>query len=118
LVDESSENRKLMNQRRQNKHTLIEKNIPLPEIIYNSDTALITWGSTKFIGREIANSLSISHIHFSYIYPFPSGLSHALSKFTKIFVLENNLTGQFTKLLRSKPISKLPKFMVKTMVDP
>lgn len=109
LVDESSENRKLMNQRRQNKHTLIEKNIPLPEIIYNSDTALVTWGSTKFIGREIANSLSISHIHFSYIYPFPSGLTPALSKFTKIFVLENNLTGQFAKLLRSEIDIKITK---------
>lgn len=109
LVDESSENRKLMNQRRQNKSLLIKKNIPLPEIIYNSDNALITWGSTKFIGREVSNALSISHIHFSYIFPLPEGLSGVLSKFQKIFVLENNLSGQFAKLLKSETDLKITK---------
>lgn len=102
LVDESVENRQLMNQRRLNKASSILKMISVPAIEGNSETLLISWGSTKHIVEHVAKQTKSAHLHFNIVYPLPSNLADILKKYKKIIVIENNLTHQFSKLITSE----------------
>lgn len=102
LVDESAENRQLMNQRRLNKMSSIVKAISAPLIVGEGQDLIITWGSTKYIGQFIAGTLKAVHLHFNIVFPLPDDLLMILKKYKKIIVIENNLTHQFSKLITSE----------------
>lgn len=102
LVDESAENRQLMNQRRINKSGSILKVISLPEIKGDSQDLLISWGSTRHIVSAVALQTKSSHLHFSTVYPLPTNLATTLKKYKRIIVIENNLTHQFSRLITSE----------------
>jgi 2-oxoglutarate ferredoxin oxidoreductase subunit alpha len=73
--------------------------IPLPELMEQGTDLIITWGSNRYIGREIASSSGQSHMHFSHVWPIPSGVATHLRRFRRRIVVENNTTNQFAKLL-------------------
>lgn len=67
----------------------------------NSDNLVVGWGSTKTILREyVAENTSVKYIHINRLWPFPNELAREFSSAKKIFVVENNSTGQLAKLIR------------------
>ncbi len=102
LVNESAEIRAMNNQRRQNRISEIRKNIPLPESVGGGKQAIISWGSNKYIAKQIADELKFAHIHFNHLWPFPNGLNNFLSGYTKLISIENNETHQLARLLRQE----------------
>ncbi len=99
LVDESYANRLTNNQRRQAKVNEITKTIPLPEVSRTADTAVLSWGSHKYIAAEVAAQLHLAHIHFSYLWPLPIDLKKLLLNYQKLITIENNTTHQLARLI-------------------
>lgn len=99
LVDESETTRTLQNTRRLNRLMSVAHEIPMPELMEQGTDLIITWGSNRYIGREIASSSGQSHMHFSHVWPIPSGVATHLRRFRRRIVVENNTTNQFAKLL-------------------
>lgn len=102
LVDESAETRAANNQRRLHKIAEIKRHLPLPEVYGSGEKALLTWGSHKHIGRQVAEKLKLVHIHFTYLWPLPDGLEKILSGYHQIVTAENNETHQLARLLRQE----------------
>ena len=105
---EDAETRVRMVSKRQKKLQGLRKDIALP-LIYgprNSDITLIGWGSTFGPLYEAMNilrkqGLNINLLHFIEIWPFPSRvLANMLSNTQKIYIAENNATGQFASLFQ------------------
>ena len=107
LVDESAETRELNNQRRLHKMAQIKRNTPMPEVLGKSDTAVITWGSHKYIGQAVAQSIKAAQIHFTYMWPLPEGLEILLSSYKKLICLENNETHQLARLITQETGRKI-----------
>ncbi len=66
---------------------------------------LIGWGSTCGAIREAVDVLqtrgkSVSMLHFSQLWPFPSGVGSTLGLAEKSIAIENNSTGQLRRLIR------------------
>jgi len=64
---------------------------------------IVGWGSTYHIVKEALESLrehKVSFLHFKQIYPLPCKTEDYLKKASKIIVVENNATSQFSKLLK------------------
>lgn len=100
LVDESAEGRQSANQRRLNKMATILKSVPDPEIIQRkNDLVLISWGSHRQIVESAAQELNASHLHFHWVWPLPENLKEILANYSKIVVVENNNTHQFSHLI-------------------
>ena len=102
LVDESAENRTLANQRRRDKTNEIKNYIPLPAITGTGDKAVISWGSPKYIARQVAEEMKMAHLHFHHLWPLPEKLDTLLSGYTKLISIENNETHQLARLLRQE----------------
>lgn len=102
LVNESVQIRISNNERRLHRIEEIKKNIPLPEVTGVGDKAIISWGSHKYIAREVAQNLKIVHIHFSYLWPLPSGLDKLLGTYRQLISIENNETHQLARLIRQE----------------
>lgn len=66
--------------------------------------AVVSWGSPYgAVKRAVLNlekEYDVSHVHISYLRPFPRGLKELLSKFDKILVVEMNV-GQLHFILQS-----------------
>lgn len=102
LVDETAENRRLNNQRRAHRLSEIKNYIPLPQTSGEGDRALISWGSQKYVGGEVAAAAKFAHIHFNHLWPLPDGLDKLLNGFSKLITIENNETHQLARLLRQE----------------
>ncbi len=102
LVDESAETRLANNQRRLHRFMEIKKNIPPPEVFGAGDKAVISWGSHKYIAREVAENLKLVHIHFNYLWPLPKNLNKFLDGYQQLISIENNETHQLARLLRQE----------------
>jgi 2-oxoglutarate/2-oxoacid ferredoxin oxidoreductase subunit alpha len=69
-----------------------------------AETVVISWGSTYPVVRDalaLLGDASITHFHFSWLYPLPD-LWHLVSGAVHVIVVENNVTGQFASLLESE----------------
>jgi len=81
-----------------------------PPLAYHGDAQMLLagWGSTAGVIQEAvdllcAEGLDCGALHFSGIWPFPAeAAKQALGKASKIFVVENNATGQFGQILRQE----------------
>lgn len=83
----------------------VEKEIVSPTFYGNRDfkNLIISWGSTKHMAQE-----SLSHftgkdfavLHFSQVYPVDKKISDYLNWAERVFVVENNATGQFANLIK------------------
>lgn len=102
LVDETAPTRDHNNQRRHQKMEQIKKLIPLPEVTGAGDSAIISWGSQKYIARAVAEQLNFEHVHFNYLWPMPDGLDKLLTKYKQLITIENNQTHQLARLLRQE----------------
>ncbi|MBM3132142.1 MAG: 2-oxoacid:acceptor oxidoreductase subunit alpha [Chloroflexi bacterium] len=80
-----------------------------PPRIYGSDgaqTTLVGWGSTYGALKEAVDILQkegegVNLLHFSQLWPFPADAVFDLLRDSKrIFVVENNATGQLAQLIR------------------
>jgi 2-oxoglutarate/2-oxoacid ferredoxin oxidoreductase subunit alpha len=71
-----------------------------------ASTALICWGSNKGVCVEAGERLGMRVVHAPVLAPFPiSRLREALGGVTRIISVENNATGQFTRLLNTHGVS-------------
>lgn len=97
LVDESSEMRTAMNQKRLSKINEARKDMVLPEIYGKREakTYLVGFGSTK---NQVLESMKdfddYGFLHFTHIFPFPEGINELIDG-KKLLFIENNMTGQF-----------------------
>lgn len=102
LVDETAENRNGANQRRLNKFREIKKDIPAPEVKGEGDTAIISWGSNKYIARIVAEELKLVHIHLTYVWPLPNDIKMLLENYHRLITVENNITHQIARLITAE----------------
>lgn len=69
----------------------------------NYETLVIGWGSTFTAIEEALKRLgnnTVAFLHFKQVYPLPSETKAFLEKAKKVIIVENNVTGQFAKLLK------------------
>lgn len=97
--------RNSMVEKRLRKGATIRENAPLPSLMgaENFTILVVGWGSTfpmifealKTIGRQ-----DIAHLHFSWVYPLPDGVSSTLERAEKVIVVEGNAAAHFAQLLK------------------
>ncbi|MCX6006453.1 MAG: 2-oxoacid:acceptor oxidoreductase subunit alpha, partial [Chloroflexi bacterium] len=118
---EDAATRVRMTDKRLKKTSALRKDIAFP-LIYGPRAANITlvgWGSTFGPLYEASTSLrkqgvNINLLHFTEIWPFPTrGVSSLLINSDKIFIIENNATGQFSNLFISKTGLKVHSTILK-----
>lgn len=102
-ISTNPDNHQQMVYNRKNKIEQIANKIPLltVNVNENSDTLLVSWGSTEGHVLQAATELNCAHVHFNYINPLPLNTEHILRNYKNIIVCELN-TGQFASYLRSK----------------
>jgi 2-oxoglutarate ferredoxin oxidoreductase subunit alpha len=107
---EDAATRVKMTDKRLKKTSALRNDIAFP-LIYGPRSASITligWGSTFGPLQEASTFLrkqgiNINLLHFTEIWPFPTrGVSNLLAGSDKVFVVENNATGQFSDLFSAK----------------
>jgi 2-oxoglutarate/2-oxoacid ferredoxin oxidoreductase subunit alpha len=95
------------------RNKMVEKRLKRMELIKNEiepeligkdkyKTLVISWGSTKGVVREALEKLNkknVSFLHFKQVYPLHKKTKEYLRKAKRVIVVENNATGQFSKLL-------------------
>ncbi len=112
-ITEDAETRmKMMDKRLFKKLPLIRQEMEPPLLYGNNspDTVLVGWGSMYGIMKEVVDLLSgdnsIAMMHFSGIYPLPSleGFDYLdlLNNARLAVCIENNATGQFSRLLKAE----------------
>jgi 2-oxoglutarate ferredoxin oxidoreductase subunit alpha len=85
---------------------------------------LVGWGSTYQILREARLALekegvSVAHVQFRRLWPFPSEEARrALGDPAKSVVVENNVSGQFSRLLRQETGISVPRHVRKYDGEP
>ena len=110
-IIEDAETRNLMVEKRYLKKMPLLKQEIAPPSFYgteNPDVVLIGYGSTFGVLKEAVEHLADEHkiaiLHFSEVYPFPMrddfDYVEMLSKAKRTICVENNVTGQFAKLVR------------------
>lgn len=112
MVEDAETRIKMTEKRVLKKRALIGKDIA-PPIYYGKEGAeiiLAGWGSTYGVIKEavdvLSSKTSIGMLHFSEIYPLPltDQLDYIdiLEKAKKSICIENNVAGQFARLLRTE----------------
>ncbi len=71
----------------------------------NSDTVLITWGSTIGTVREVGEELNLKVLQPLFLEPFPAKIKDELKNAKKIICVEVNATGQLASLLKDNGIN-------------
>ncbi|ABE51839.1 2-oxoacid:acceptor oxidoreductase subunit alpha [Methanococcoides burtonii] len=105
-LDQTIDNRILMNEKRMKKLKFLEKEMEAPQLYGNkkADITLIGWGSTYGPLMEVVDILtseghSVDHLHFTHVYPLPvDAIKDMMTDAGKIVCVENNATGQFARL--------------------
>lgn len=106
-ITESFEVRKDMVHKRLRKLKALEKKVIQP-IQYNTENAkvlLIGWGSTYHTIKEAVEEIDspdIALMHFEQVYPLPEKIEKTLESYDQVIFIENNVTGQFAKLIRKE----------------
>lgn len=103
------DNHQFMIKLREEKRNKVAEFIPLQTIDNGTDTGkllFVTWGSTygtvKTAVFEARNEgYDVSHIHITYLAPFPKNLEYILKGFDKVVVPELN-NGQLVRLIRDQ----------------
>lgn len=112
IVEDALTRGKMVEKRLFKKLPLIRNEIAPPFIYgdHNPKVILTGWGSTYGILKEavdaLSKSTSIAMLHFSEIFPLPDrgrfDYVRLLQQATHSLCIENNATGQFSRLLRSE----------------
>lgn len=123
LATEDASVIKKMVEKRKRKFSLLEKEVPEPQL-FGSEEAEITlvgWGSTKGAAREAIKilktqdpKLKVNYLHLNWINPFPrEAVTKILSKAKKIISCEGNATGQMAGFLREQTGVEIKKQILK-----
>lgn len=104
-ITESFSCRVEMVDKRQEKLALLTREALEPEFFGDRDyrTLVIGWGSTYPVIRESLEKRvekGIGGLHFLQVYPLHPKTAEYLQQAEKIIVIENNLSGQFARLLK------------------
>ena len=107
-INETPDNRIKMNDKRMKKLEVLREEMSAAKVYGNPDASvtLIGWGSTYGPLAEVVDILndggkSVNLVHFTHIHPLPVGPTRKLlSKAKKTVCVENNSTGQFSRLLK------------------
>lgn len=105
---------KMVEKRYHKRLELLRREIELPTLTPEGDysTLILCWGSNYHVVKEAiaaAGKNGVSMLHFSQIYPMNSQVKEILKKAKKLLVVENNASGQFTKLLKLETGIDIPK---------
>ena len=84
--------------------------IPAPQLEGSpgAEVTLLGWGSTKGVIQEAmaqlnADGVTVNHLQIKWLVPLHSDeIDAILSKSKKVFIVENNYSGQFARYLRSE----------------
>jgi 2-oxoglutarate/2-oxoacid ferredoxin oxidoreductase subunit alpha len=106
-IIEDPEIRIEMVHRRLEKTKLIEKELPLPELIgpKDADLTIVSWGSNFGVISEAINILNkeekkVNFLNIKYMLPFQKeAIKTILSKAKKLLLIENNIVGQLGQLI-------------------
>lgn len=107
-VSYDPENHELMVKLRQEKVNLIAEDIPELEIEQGPEKGkllVLAWGSTfgaiKTAVRELnEEGMEVSHVHLTYLNPFPKNLGDLLNRFDKVIIPEIN-NGQLVHIINA-----------------
>jgi 2-oxoglutarate ferredoxin oxidoreductase subunit alpha len=109
-LTEDAETRTAMVLKRLRKLEGLRKDIAPPRLYgeAGAPVTLVGWGSTYGALKEAVDlargeGLEVNLVHLSEMWPFPAdAVSQALEHAQKVFVVENNATGQLARLIRSE----------------
>lgn len=109
-ITEDQELRKAMMQRRMQKISLIEKELPKQDIFgfKDADILVVSWGSNKeaileAIERLKAEKKQLKFLSLRYLLPFKDGeVCDELKNAKKLILVENNYSAQLASLIREK----------------
>ena len=98
---------RMVDKRMHKKLALMEKDIVEPELFGSRKykTLVIAWGSTCEAVREAVEKLGrddVAFLYFKQVWPLHPKISDYMEKAEKVAVLEQNVTGQFAKLIKLK----------------
>ncbi len=107
---EDAETRVAMVRKRMRKFDGLKRDIlqPVRYGLESSETLLIGWGSTmgaicEAVDIMLAQGTSVSALHLRQVWPFPvETVAAAIKKSRRVFVVENNATGQLARLIRAE----------------
>ncbi len=95
-----------MVEKRLNKLKGLTNNALKPKLQGTSEfqTLVVSWGSTYHLIQEalknsVFDSKKVAHLHFSQVYPVHKSAKEFLRKANKVVIVENNATGQFSKVI-------------------
>ena len=82
-----------------------EKDAIGPELTGPQDykNLIVCWGSTYNVAAEAVQNLDrkdTALLHFKQVYPLPTETAQYLKKAKNLFIVENNATSQFAKLIK------------------
>ena len=104
LITESFEMRRRMVEKRLKRMHSLRETARVPTVIGTLDqaeTLVISWGSNRSVLEEaldVIGNKAFAGIHFSQVFPL-SPVINSLFENKRLFVMENNATGQFADLL-------------------
>jgi 2-oxoglutarate ferredoxin oxidoreductase subunit alpha len=112
IVEDATTRMKMVQKRLQKKLSLIRREI-VPPFVYGDHRPAVVitgWGSTYGVMKdavdELSKSQSIAMLHFSELYPFPQRERFDYIRFLQnakqTICIENNATGQFSRLMRAE----------------
>ena len=93
-----------MSDKRQRKFEHLKNNIPEPSVYGKGENIIVGWGSTKnTVLDAISEGLDVTYVHFDYISPLKTEtLQKYIDENKRIIVVDNNQTGQFSKLIKQE----------------
>ena len=120
FASEDAENRKAMMRKRMKKLETLEKEMPKP-VVYGSKKAkigLISWGSNKGIILEAQKILQVQGVetdflHLNFLNPFPAKPVAEFCQDHHTLLIEQNISGQLTGLIREKTGLKIENQFLK-----
>ena len=120
LIEDAGTRVKMMDKRLK-KTSALRRDIAFPLIFgpRSAGITLVGWGSTFGPLQEASTSLrkkgiNINLLHFTEIWPFPTReVCNLLINSEKIYIIENNATGQFSDLFTSKTGLKVHSTILK-----
>ena len=105
-ITEEMANRRKMMEKRMTKLETTRKEIQAPTRYGPAQAPIVLagWGSTYGVLREVVDRLDgeARLVHFCDLWPFPAQAAAEALQGGKMVIVENNYTGQFTRLLQSE----------------
>jgi len=123
LITESFDIRRSMVEKRLNRILSLRETARVPTVIGTLDqaeTLVISWGSNRNVLEEaldVVGNRAFAGIHFSQVFPI-NPVINSLFENKRLFVMENNATGQFADLLSFETGRRISRKILKAIGEP